>query len=192
MEGIAVDLTRRGWTTWNVEYRRLGGGGGWPQTGQDVLAALRFVPSVALPKVGARADDVVIIGHSAGGQLALWAAIHWWHPIHRVIGLATVTDMEDAVARGLGGDAPARFLGSTSPTEASPIHQLPLGIPVTLVHGTNDPLVPVDHSRRYATAATAAGDEITYLEWEDATHMSLIDPHGDWPRVVRATGLSGH
>ena len=64
--GIARDLAARGWAVWNIEYRRLGGEGGWPTTFEDVEAAIR-----ALPVDAAR---VVAIGHSAGGQLALWAA----------------------------------------------------------------------------------------------------------------------
>jgi acetyl esterase/lipase len=65
---LAADLVARGWTVWNVEYRRLGDGGGWPETGDDVVTAIAALP------VDAR--RVVAIGHSAGGHLATWAAAH--------------------------------------------------------------------------------------------------------------------
>ncbi|NIR35894.1 MAG: alpha/beta hydrolase, partial [Actinobacteria bacterium] len=73
MDGIAVDLTRRGWATWNIEYRRVGSGGGFPETLEDVAAAIDHLDGLA----GDRSLDVatvVTVGHSAGGHLALWAA----------------------------------------------------------------------------------------------------------------------
>src|SRR5947209_17240556 len=71
MRGLARDLLRRGWAVWNIEYRRLGGGGGWPATFADVAAAIDH-----LGQLGSLVDlsRASVLGHSAGGHLALWAA----------------------------------------------------------------------------------------------------------------------
>lgn len=45
--GIGADLARRGWAAWNVEYRRIGSGGGWPATFADVAAAVDHVRVLA-------------------------------------------------------------------------------------------------------------------------------------------------
>ena len=71
MRGLAGDLARRGWAAWNIEYRRVGDGGGWPTTFQDVAAAVDHLADVQAPIDLAR---VSVLGHSAGGHLALWAA----------------------------------------------------------------------------------------------------------------------
>jgi acetyl esterase/lipase len=70
---LIADLTKRGWATWNLEYRRLGplSRGGWPATLEDVAAGIDHLGRIDEPLDLAR---VVAIGHSAGGQLALWAA----------------------------------------------------------------------------------------------------------------------
>src|SRR4051812_35285879 len=75
MKGASADLARRGVATWNVEYRRIGRGqgGGWPATLDDVGAAIDHLALLD----DARLDlsgGVTAVGHSAGGQLALWSA----------------------------------------------------------------------------------------------------------------------
>jgi acetyl esterase/lipase len=174
MDGIAVDLARKGWTTWNVEYRRLGAGGGWPQTGEDVLAAIDHVTG---------ADQVMLVGHSAGGQLALWAAAE--RTVDAVVALAPVADLGLAVRQRLGGGAAVKLLGRHDPAAASPIERLPVTGRVLLAHARDDSVVPVEHSRRYAAAARRAGANVDLLELAAADHMSVIDAHGDWPDVAR-------
>ena len=83
IEGLAVDLTSLGYVTWNLEYRRVGTGGGWPESFDDVAAALR---GGAGSSPGSAREDTVVLGHSAGGTMALWAGRHrpglglrgWW------------------------------------------------------------------------------------------------------------------
>src|ERR1700679_1262119 len=71
MRGLAGDLMRRGWAVWNIEYRRVGDGGGWPATFEDVAAAIDHLTTLDAP---IDLERVSILGHSAGGHLALWAA----------------------------------------------------------------------------------------------------------------------
>lgn len=186
---LAADLSRRGWTAWNVEYRRVGIGGGWPNTLADVAAAIDYLPLIT-PALNL--GRVVAIGHSAGGQLATWAAhrgklaagVPGAHPrleLGAVISQAGVLDLVTAARTGVGGSAVGDLLGG-SPDEvpdryrdASPQAQLPLRVPVRCVHALADENVPYSQSVNYVAAARAAGADADLIE-VPGDHMSLIDP----------------
>ena len=192
MEGLAGDLVNRGWATWNLEYHRVGTGGGWPATLEDVGAGIDHLAELA-EEHQLDLTRVVTIGHSAGGHLALWAASRPHLsanipdaavrvPISAAIGLAPVSDLDAGYAEGIGDGAVEAFL-RRSPTDgprrysaASPARLLPLGVPQVIVHGTEDKAVPVDMSRAYVAAARDSGDQVTFHEVVGADHMSLIDP----------------
>lgn len=175
---LAADLAGRGFAAVNVEYRRVGDSGGWPQSGQDVAAALEALPSHSL---GMDLTKVVALGHSAGGQLAGWLASrrNGAVPLAGLVLQAGVLDLARGVAEGLGGGAIAAFLGGT-PTEkpnayaqASPIALVPLRVPSLCVHGTADTLVPIRQSQDFVEAAHRAGDD-SQLESFDGGHFELI------------------
>ncbi|MEA3151277.1 MAG: hypothetical protein QOD56_2216 [Gammaproteobacteria bacterium] len=184
---IAVDLAGRGYAVWNLEYRRAGEeGGGWPGTGQDVDAGINHLAS--LPAIGEAIDldRVAVVGHSAGGHLALWAARRARQSrevdVTAAVGLAAVADLRLAYRLDCGRGAVANFLGG-APDEyderyrtASPAELLPMGVAQLLVHGTQDEEVAVEISRSYAQAARAAGDEVTLIELAGAGHMDFVDP----------------
>jgi acetyl esterase/lipase len=157
-------LKADGIATWNVEYRAHGDVGGvWPNIVGDVHLAVDFVERLEPRGVG----PVVLVGHSAGGQLALLAAKRDRLP---VLALAAISDPE-AVARDL-------------PADASPIRQLPLGAPQILIHGTADDSVPFELSERYAAAA---GAEARLVRLEGAGHFEPIDPRSrEWPQTLAA------
>jgi acetyl esterase/lipase len=188
MHALAGDLHRRRWATWNVEYRRLGApGGGWPGTLEDAAAAV----DALAPAAGAAIDStrVVAVGHSAGGQLALWLATR--PGISAVVGLAAVSDLAGAAHDGLGGGAAIELLGGTPEQQseryrvASPLERLPLGVPQLLVHGDRDDRVPLEQSLRYAQAARRAGDPVELAVVSGAGHAELVDPRSDaWQRVA--------
>jgi acetyl esterase/lipase len=186
MDQLALDLSRRGWAAWNIEYRRIGTGGGWPATGDDVAAAVDHLAAVA----GVHGLDLTrlsLVGHSAGGHLALCcAARREGVKPALVVGLAPVTDLVLARAENLGAGAVEAFLaGGPVPSEASPVDRLPIGVRQLIAHAADDRLVPVEHSRRYAAAARAAGDPIDYRETPNGGHFTFLSPDSEaWRAVV--------
>jgi acetyl esterase/lipase len=175
MRSVARDLVARGRAVWNVDYRRMGGGqgGGWPQTFDDVAAAVDHLAGLADPRLDL--GDVVLVGHSAGGQLALWAASRPDSKvaIGRVVAQAPVTQMAAAEAAHelLGGtpeQVPERFAA------VNPIELIPPPVPVLVVHGADDATVPVFRSRDYARAARAAGGDVQIVEPSPGGHRTHV------------------
>ncbi len=175
MEGIAVDLAQQGWESYNVEYGMIPGTGGWPQTGEDVLAALEGVVEAA------DGDAVALVGHSAGAQLALWAAAQRPETVTCVVSLAGLWDLEEARRLRLGSGAVERFLGDQPANAASPVDHAGHDAVAVLVHCEGDTVVPVDQSRRYTHAATATGSDVHLQALPGGDHMALIEPDGLWP-----------
>jgi acetyl esterase/lipase len=166
-------------SVWNVEYPRVGmAQGGWPGT----AVAVRDAVGAAVAEATGR--PVAVIGHSAGGHLALWAAGS--HQVSLAVSLAGVCDLEEAVTLGLGNEAVLEFLGAHPDGDlyaaASPIARLPLHVRTLLVHGDADEDVPISQSRRYHAAAVAAGDDCELRELPGGGHFEVVDPAGRaWP-----------
>ncbi len=190
---LAADLANQGVVAWNIEYRRVGGGGGWTATFDDVAAAIDLL---AL-QPGMPLDRVVAIGHSAGGQLVGWAAARPGLPagspgaspkvrLRGAVAQAGVMDLVDASEQGVGSGAVENLMGgkpSAVPDRyalASPIARVPIGVPVTCVHGTEDGNVPLRQSQRFTAAS---GDKLVTIEGAD--HFALIDPTTDAWRACR-------
>jgi acetyl esterase/lipase len=207
MRGLAGDLLTRGWACWNIEYRRLGDGGGWPATFEDVAAAVDRLARVEAPLDRERTN---ILGHSAGGHLALWAAARDKLPVgapgylaghtpvalRRVIAQAGVCDLTGAYRRWHGGAA--RELMGGGPDEvperydvADPVRLMPPSVPVLLVHGTADRTVSVELSRSYERTARASGGEVELVELPGASggHRAHLDPRSvAWAAVTARLG----
>ncbi|UZJ26630.1 S9 family peptidase [Rhodococcus antarcticus] len=191
---LAADLANRGVAAWNIEYRRVGDGGGWPATFLDVAAAVDALAGAVQDAAGGRLDlnDVRAVGHSAGGHLAVWAAGRPSLPagapgagpavrLTRVVSQAGVLDLVGASELGLGGGASDELLGGPSAAQperyalASPLARLPIGRPVTCVHGDADVTVPISQSETYVAAATATGDPAVLVTLPGVDHFALID-----------------
>ncbi len=200
---LARDLAAHGVATLNVEYRRVGNGGGWPHTCADVAAAVDALAAVADLVDLTR---VVALGHSAGGHLAGWLAgrgrlpegapgANPVVPLRGFVSQAGVLDLQLAVTDHLGAGAVTAFLDPTGGGEpaayevVSPIRLLPTGIPSVLVHGTADEDVPLSQSESYAAAAARAGDSCRLITLPGADHFGVITPDSpDW-HVCRAAVL---
>jgi acetyl esterase/lipase len=196
-------LTKLGVATWTIEYRRIGNqGGAWPGTFQDVAQAADYLRVLA-KKYPLDIQRVIAIGHSAGGQLALWLAARKNLPktselytpkplpLAGVVALAGISDLkkyrphcDDSVNKLLGG-SPEQFAERYQQT--SPIELLPLKVPVTLLHGAKDRIVPPEQSQQFAAAAQQKGDEVVLTRLDEAGHFELISPQAkDWTMIEKA------
>jgi acetyl esterase/lipase len=206
MAYLSEDLRRRGFAVWNIEYRRVGGtGGGYPGTFEDVGRAIDHL------RIIARAENldlrhVVLVGHSAGGHLALWAAARRRLPkgdplfspnplpVSGVISLAGIDDLAAYRAGGpdaCGGpdtidqlvDASGRR-GQDVYADTSPAALVPIGARQAIVSGALDPIVPPRFGQAYAEKAKAAGDKVQIMDIPAAGHFELIDPNSKaWKRI---------
>jgi acetyl esterase/lipase len=188
-------LRAAGTATFNIEYRRVGNvGGGWPGTFADIRAAYRFIQQEH-SRFNLDLDRLAVMGHSAGGQLALCLAAH--EPsLHRAISLAGVVDLKKAFTLHLSNDAVAEFLGG--PPDAVPDHYreadpMELHIPQArqwLLHGKEDDTVPQQFSRDYVTYKKKTGESVELLEILRSSHFDLIDPASEAFKLVRSTVLA--
>lgn len=191
MRPLAADLCELGVTVWNLEYRRVGHpGGGYPGTLADIAAGVDRVVGI-----DDRLDHerVVVVGHSAGGHLALWSACRHLlrnadvgaRPLVRpiaAVGLAAVTDLRRSARDGLGAQATQAFLGGepSDVPDAYRVAQPVLGVvPTLLVTGDNDDDVPDGYSRDQADRL-----DVYVVDGED--HFDVIDPTSRSWRVARA------
>ncbi len=196
-------VTELGVATWSLEYRRIGNsGGGWPGTFTDVGSATDYLRVLA-KSYPLDLKRVVVVGHSAGGQLALWLAARKRLPkssplyvpkplaLQGIVSLAGITDLRryrpncgDAVNKLMGGPPdkfPERY------KETSPIELLPLRVDQWLIHGATDQIVPSDFARNFQAAAKKKGDRVRLTIIEGAGHFEVIAPQSStWPAVEEA------
>ncbi len=190
---LAESLATHGWTALNLEYRRVGNGGGFPATFDDVVNGVDLLAEVD----GLDTSRVITLGHSAGGHLAVWAAglaqldEERWRPrvpVTAAVPQAGVLDLRGAVDRGLGAGAVEGFLGAGGDEAfdlADPLAQVPLDVPVRCIHGRGDDVVPIEQSRRYVNAARAEGADAELIAL-DGDHFMHIDPSTPaWKRTLK-------
>ena len=186
LDAASVELTINGWATWNVEYRPAGSEEGWEAPMTDVASALEALATLA-PEHDLDLERLVIIGYEAGGQLALTlgskvAGGSGSVQPAAIAGIAAVSSLEDALRDDLGDGAVGAYIGeppSTSPdryTASSPLSLLPIHVPLLVMHGDDDDVVPVQMSRTFAGQAADAGDEVVYHELETVGHDDLSRP----------------
>jgi acetyl esterase/lipase len=202
---LCAAIADMGIAAWCLEYRRVGdAGGGWPGTLEDVGRGADQVRRIA----ATYALDVrraIAVGHSAGGQLALWLGARPRLPesdprrgqdplrFRGVVGLAAITDLARGAAAHVCGTAVEDFLGGSPAAQparyaaASPFALLPLGVRQELVHGRADRIVPVALSADYAAAARAKGEAATFWPVDGAGHFDVIAPGTTaWRTVEKA------
>jgi acetyl esterase/lipase len=193
---MATALAALGHPVAQLEYRRTGQpGGGWPNTLSDVLAGVAALPALAAAVLPGRVapGPPVLVGHSAGGHLALYAAARAPATVGGVLALAPVADLAEAYRLDLDGGAVAALLGG-GPAEfpdryaaADPSALALARVRTVVLHGVLDQQVPVGISRSWLARARAAGAPATLIEVPDCEHFGLISPAAAaWPRVVAA------
>lgn len=193
-------LSERGLAVYNLEYRRLDSGGGWPTTFSDVAAALDYVPQVAAANREINTDNAVVVGHSAGGQLAMWGGTRHRlggdevgaNPKFRptdVVSLAGPLDMRQAVR--LGDTRIVRALGGTPAqvpdryASVDPIENIDPAIPITAMAGTADTVVSPTLAQRYVDAVHRDGGTGQVILLNGVNHVQIVDPSAPtFPQVL--------
>jgi len=213
---LSQALTQRGFAVWNLEFRRLGNGGGWPVTFEDVAQGTDFLQTIAL-NYHLDLARVISMGHSAGGHLALWLAGRHHLPetsqlkrdsplaLIGVVSLAGIPDLISGVAQRICRGACEELVGGLPAAfperyhETSPHFLLPFNVPHWHLVGENDPIVPVDYLRPFIEKARQQ-DTVHFEIIPEIGHFEMVMPDtGSWPvikevlkqavtRLIRNTG----
>ena len=178
-------LREAGFLCANLEYRRTGEtGGGWPTTFEDVSIGF-----AAVRERFRQYGNPVVLGHSAGGHLALLLAANT-REIRGVVALGAVSCLEMAYWENLGSGAAEEFMGGSPHAlpefyaAADPV-QHKSAVPRSLVHGAKDDIVPLSFSARFCVARHQDSGPVTLVEILDADHFDVIDPRSHaWPVVL--------
>lgn len=204
----AQALASAGFATWLPEYRRIGdSGGGWPGTFDDAARAVDFVRTLGRDDPRLDLERVVVAGHSAGGQLALWVASRRQgerlpspaanaNPlaVRGAVPIAPIVDLAAyGAARGSCNASVMRVMGGTFAQfgdryhAVDPARRIPVGTRVYIVHGAEDSIVPVEACQGFVQAARLAGDDARLVIVPDAGHFDLVSPGTiGWESVVAA------
>lgn len=179
-EAMGSALALAGWSVLTLEYRRIPG---QPEAMlEDIASALRNLPALVAPHNG----DVLLIGHSAGGHLVLWAAAILGLPSLRgVVALAPAADLRLAHGLQLGSGAVQAFLGSPPDQKPSldPMNLPAPTVPVTIIQGDEDQVVPPAVAQSYCKAFPAT----RLVVLPGVGHFALIDPlMPAWAEVLDA------
>ncbi len=193
---MSAALTALGFATWNVEYRRTGAGGGFPNTLDDVATAIDRLAGEDVPE--GLTDNVVLLGHSAGGHLAVWTASRnertaGGEPRVRPRGAISLAGVLDLVRAGTapGSVVPVTEFMGGSPAEspedyalADPSRLVPAACPVWAVHADRDETVPAEQSTSYVALARAAGAAVQRVV-VPGDHLAVIDPEASCFPAIR-------
>jgi acetyl esterase/lipase len=186
---LCAALAKSGMAVASLEYRRVGNGGGWRSSYDDVLAGFHAAKAT-LPE---RAN-LVVVGHSAGGHLALRLAVDVAE-MRGIVALAPVACLKMAYELNLSNGAVAEFLGGT-PTGAPKAYEEACPsrhaseVRRVLIHGTRDDIVPISISREFVKARAGDAGGVRLIEMEGADHFDLIDPEaGVFATVLGACGM---
>ncbi|MCY4061615.1 MAG: alpha/beta hydrolase [Chloroflexi bacterium] len=201
---VVSALAAAGFAVWNIEYRRYGNGGNYPEMFLDVAAAADHLPQIAQAH-NLDLNRVITVGHSAGGHLALWLAgrpniestspVYVSEPlaIHGAVALAPLADVTHGSESDLSSDALLAVMGGDATQKLSayrngcPVKLLPLGIPQVIIVGSEDGSMHAN-AERYIAAAHAAGDDAQLMVLPGAGHFEIVAVGTEeWAAVQRAT-----
>lgn len=198
-------LAEAGHLTAAVEYRR--GPGQWRAALDDVVTAVEQIQlsgrEWTLHNEAPR--TITLVGHSSGGHLALWAASRAslpadspWHPavelVTGVVAMAPAADLTAMATAGAGDGAVTTFLGGTPDEvpeayDAADPSRLQPGVPLRLLQGADDDVIPAALTQAYADRLSAQGVDHALRVVDDLGHEGWGDPDAAvWPGVVAAVG----
>lgn len=198
VDNTVADLVGRGYVVLNCDYRGVDDGGGWTGTFTDVAAALDQVAEAATAQ-GVDAARTLVLGHSAGGHLAMWAAARRRLPagapgadprvvpvfagsMSGVLHPTTLAASDPNVVNVFGG-TPAEV--DDRYAVGDPARLVALGMPLFVLHGTADETVPPSQAQEFHDLAVAAGDQVDLQLVEGATHGDPLFPgEPTWGRAL--------
>ena len=201
-EAFVEALTQQGFATWDLEFRRLGHrDGGYPGTFEDIANGADHLRVIAQTHP-LDMDQVIAVGHSSGGHLALWLAGRHRLPesstlyraeplaLRGVISIAGVNDLEMSYTLGdrkdvlmlIGVDS--LDAGAHRFEETNPARLLPFDAPQTLMIGNQDSQWRLEMTQRYSENATAAGDTTRVVIVPGANHMDVVDARSGFAENV--------
>jgi acetyl esterase/lipase len=191
---LEAALADQGYAVWSLEYRRVGDpGGGWPGTFSDAGSGADHLRILA-EEFPLDLERVVVAGHSAGGQLALWLAarptlplrspVHRSNPleVHGVLGLAPAADLEGLHRAGTCGNAVDRLMGGSPDAlperydQGSPMRLSPLSVPEVVVIGEHDTAWGPAGRAYHRVAVERGAPDASLIVAPGAGHFELIVP----------------
>lgn len=205
VSAVCADLVKEGYAVWTPEYRRIGDErGGYPNTFLDLQKSIKYISKLAeIYPVDVK--KVFLLGHSAGGHLALWLSnqqgLSKESPFYNnipfvpqgVISLAGITDLiaydtlgndcSEAVQQLMGGTP---LVMQEQYQQINPSTTLPDTIPIRLVHGDQDNIVPISQSEGYAKKAVLAGKDVKVITVEGGGHFDMVSPHSAAWQLIKA------
>ena len=201
--GLCKALVAEGFAVWNIEYRRAGNGGDYPNMFLDVAQSADYLRQIAETH-HLNLDKVMTVGHSAGGHIALWLAgrhkiptssdlyIENPLPIKNVIVLAGMVDAVHAIEHGICEGGLAIVMGGepdTAPANyqvADPRALIPIGIPQTHIIGDQDDEM-MENFKSYLEVAKQNGEPVKLIVPPDAGHFEIVALSSKAWQTVRDT-----
>ncbi len=206
MNHVSDDLRKRGIAVWNIDYRVIENGNGFPHVFDDTWAAIHAL-TIQGRELGLDPNRAVAVGHSAGGHLALWYAAkrRTWSPppnvrmipppeFRSVVSLGGLPDLELAErppGSGCGTEVIGQLVGRGQAGRSDPFADTsvprmgPVGVPQVLINGTNDRIIPTHFAEDYAGKMRAKGDDVRVRLIERTGHVELVAPEtAAWKAAV--------
>ncbi|MDG2420319.1 MAG: alpha/beta hydrolase [Gammaproteobacteria bacterium] len=183
-QGLSTALASAGYAVWSLEYRRTGDeGGGWPGTFDDIIAGIN--KTLDLAPYGVGVQDLALVGHSAGGHLAVLAGAHSDRLTVEpdlVVGLAAITNVTSySLGENSCQQATPRFMGGVAEEreeafyDANPSNH---GIhsPTFLLQGDIDQIVPPEQALLpdATTVMTSGAGHFDWVHPGTAAYRNLL------------------
>jgi len=174
---MSAAIAAAGWTVASIEYRRIPGN---PNAMlDDVRRAILQLPLMTNQHNG----QAIVLGHSAGGHLALWAAVACAPLLIGALALAPAADLQYGYDNAIGDGAVRAFLGSPPDQhrDFDPCRMACPSIATTIIHGKQDAIAPLAMSENYLSRHQTT----RVVRLDNCGHFAVIDPLSDaWPSVI--------
>ena len=193
-DNVALELLNLGFCVWNIEYRRIGEiNHKWGDVFDDAINAVNELINIKSIYNHVNLDNVIVVGHSAGGHLAIWLNSQDLNiDVKKFIGLSPILDLYIAFYENSGNGSVEKLLHG-NPNEfperylfGSPIKLNRKNCPELIIHGKMDDSVPIKWSKLYHEKVRQLTDMSHLIELEACGHMDFIDPNSNAFDVLKS------